>query len=121
MEIQTNIKIHNVRDLRLQQALLQEILILQEAELRGCVKDIQQSLSLQNIIKNTVSGLGKDREFKSDAVGATLNFGAQFVLDKIMHKASSGIKGYILQAGLKKVLSFFISRNKTAIMEKITP
>lgn len=120
MEIQTGVKIKNVRDLRLQQALLQEILTLQEAELKASVREIQDSLSIPNVIKSTVSNLGKDKEFKSDALGATMNFGAQLVLDKIMHKASSGIKGYIIQAGLRKLLSMFIQKNKTAILEKIT-
>lgn len=120
MDIQTSIKIKNAQDLRLQQALLQEILILQEAELRNTVREIHQSLSLSNVIKSTVSNLGKDQEFKSDALGATMNFGAQLVLDKIMNKTEKGIKGYIIHAGLKKLLSYFISRNKTAILEKIT-
>lgn len=119
MEIQTGVKIKNVRDLRLQQALLQEILTLQEAEVKASIRDIQQSLSIPNVIKSTVSNLGKDNEFKSDALGATMNFGAQMVLDKIMYKASGGIKGYLIHAGLKKILSIFIRKNKTAILEKI--
>lgn len=120
MEITPGVKIKNVRDLQLQQALLQEILVLQEKELRITVREIHESLSISNIIKSTVSDLGKDKEFKGDAVGATMNFGAQFVLDKIMHKADRGIKGYILHAGLKKLLSFLISKNKTAILQKIS-
>jgi hypothetical protein len=120
MEIQTGMRIKNARDLRLHQALLQEIMILQEAELRECVKEIHNSLSVSHIIKNTVSDLGKDKEFKSDALGASLNFGAQFVLDKIMNRREKGIKGYILHAGLKKLVSYFISKNKTVLLEKIT-
>jgi hypothetical protein len=121
MEIQTGVKINNVRDLRLQQALLQEILELQEAELRSSVREIHHSLSLSNVIKNTVSDLGKDKEFKSDAIGATMNFGAQLVLDKIMHKTTNGgIKSFLIQAGLKKIISYFIAKKKTAILEKIS-
>jgi hypothetical protein len=120
MEIQTGVKIKNTRDLRLQQALLQEILDMQEAELRNTVREIHHSLSISNVIKSTVSDLGKDKQFKSDALGATMNFGAQLVLDKIMNKRERGIKGYIIHAGLKKLLSFFIAKNKTAILEKIT-
>jgi hypothetical protein len=120
MDMQTGVRIKNVQDLRLQEALLQEILVLQEAELRASVRDISKSLSLSNVIKNTVSDLGKDKEFKSDALGATMNFGAQFMLDKFMNRREKGIKGYIIHAGLKKLLSFLIARNKTAILEKIT-
>ncbi|MDQ3110172.1 MAG: hypothetical protein M3R17_09770 [Bacteroidota bacterium] len=120
MEIQTSVKINNVRDLRLQQALLQEVLELQEGELRNAVREFQHSFSISNVIKSTVSNLGKDQEFKSDALGATMNFGAQLVLDKIMNKTEKGIKGYIIHAGLKKLLSYFISKNKTAILQKIT-
>jgi hypothetical protein len=121
MEIQTGVKIKNVRDLRLQEALLQEILELQEAELRSSVREIHHSLNLSSVIKNTVSDLGKDKEFKSDALGATMNFGAQLVLDKIMNKTTNGgIKSFLVHAGLRKIISFFIKRNKTAILEKIS-
>jgi hypothetical protein len=120
MELKTGVKINNVRDLKLQRALLEEILTLQEAELKATVREIHSSLSISNVIKSTVSDLGKDSEFKGDAIGATMNFGAQMVLDKIMHKADGGIKGYLLHAGLKKLLSFLIQKNKTAILQKIT-
>lgn len=120
MELKTGVKINNVRELKLQQALLQEIFTLQEAEFRATVREIQNSVSISNVIKSTVSNLGKDTEFKKDALGATMNFGAQIVLDKIMNKADRGIKGYILHAGLKKLLSFLIQKNKTAILQKIT-
>ncbi len=119
MDIKTGVQINNLDDLKLQKALLQEILTLQQAEFRASVREIQNSLSIPNVIKSTVSNLGKDTEFKQDALGATMNFGAQIVLDKIMNKADRGIKGYILQAGLKKLLSFLIQKNKTAILQKI--
>ncbi|CAN5886851.1 hypothetical protein BH11BAC7_BH11BAC7_10180 [soil metagenome] len=120
MEIQTGVKINNVRDLRLQQALLQEILTLQEAELKASIREIQNSLSITNVIKSTVSSLGKDKEFKSDALGASMNFGAQLVLDKIMNKTTNGgIKSFLIQAGIKKIMSYFIRKNRTAILDKI--
>jgi hypothetical protein len=120
MEIERGVKIRNAHDLRMQVALLEELFQLQEAELRATVKEIHHSMSVSKIIKNTVSDLGKDKEFKSDALGASLNFGAQFVLDKFMNKREKGIKGYLIHAGLKKLLSFFIQKNKTVILEKIT-
>ena len=120
MEIEPGVKIKNSRDLRMQVALLEELLVLQEADLHATVREIHESVSVSKIIKNTVHDLGKDNKFKSDALGASLNFGAQLVLDKIMNKHEKGIKGYILHAGLKKLLSFFIRKNKAVIFEKIT-
>jgi hypothetical protein len=82
----------------------------QEEQLKWHLHEFQYSIQPSTLIKNAVKGLKDKVDMKSDTVKETLNAGAGFLLDAIIFRNGMGVKKYLLNAGLKKVASFFIAK-----------
>jgi len=118
MDITVETRITNSTELKYKIQQLQAKLYQQEERIKHTVKEIHYSFHLSNLVKSAVHNLNEDPEFKGNALEAALNFGGQFLLDKIMFRKGTGIKGYLVNAGLKKLLSAVISGKKDSILKR---
>jgi len=98
--------------------LLKSIKEQQEELLQMDLKELYYSLHLSTIIKDTVRDLGADPEFKTSLLQQAIGIGGNYLVDRITLRKGS-IKGYLVNMGLKKLLSFFVSNNKEKIAEKL--
>src|SRR5688572_18840352 len=79
----------------------------QELVLRRDLKELAYSMQLSTVIKRTVKDLKEDDEVKSTAIGAGVSLGSGFILDKLLLRKGYGIKNYLINLGLKKMVSIF--------------
>ena len=98
--------------------LSQEIARLQlqkemdEQLLKDHLKEMVHCLQPGVIVKKAFGKLREDNAVQQSAVKTSLDFGAQFLLDKMMIRKGIGLKGYVMNMILKKVVSFVISKSK---------
>lgn len=81
----------------------------QEIMLKKDLKEIYYSLQLSTVIRRTVKDLSTDKELKSSALQTTIGIGSDFLLNKLLFRKGAGIKSYLINAGLKKLISYFTS------------
>jgi hypothetical protein len=81
----------------------------QETELRRHLKEIYYSLQLSTVIRRTVKDIGADKDIKASALQTGISIGSGFILDKLLLRKGYGIKSYLLNLGIKKVISYFTS------------
>ena len=84
----------------------------QEQELRADFRTLKELLKPSSLIRNAVNDLKQDQEFKGNAMENAVNAGAGFLLDKLILRKGFGLKSYLINMGLKKALSFFVSKRK---------
>lgn len=84
----------------------------QELALRRDLKELYYSMQVSTLIKRTVKDLTEDDNIKTTAVEAGLNIGSGFILDKLLLRKGYGIKSYLLNMGLKKLVSYFTHNGK---------
>lgn len=90
----------------------------QETMLKRNVMEFYYSIKVSTLIRNTVNELNEDTETKQSLVAHGIELGSNLLLDKIMFKKGTGIKTYLLNAGLKKLVSYFIRRKRETNREK---
>lgn len=103
-------------DIKLQIMKLNAMREEQEIALKTDLKEIYYSLQLSTIIRRTVRDLSADPEIKTTAVQAGIGIGSSFLLDKLLFRKGAGIKSYLLNVGLKKLISYFASGSKISEM-----
>lgn len=79
----------------------------QEVALKRDLKELYYSMQISTVIKRTVRDLKEDDNIKSTAVEAGISLGSGFILDKLLLRKGYGIKSYLVNAGLKKLVSYF--------------
>lgn len=79
----------------------------QEIALRYQLKEIYYSLQLSTVIRRTVKDFSSDKAFKATALQTGINIGSGFILDKLLLRKGYGIKSYLLNLGIKKLVSYF--------------
>jgi hypothetical protein len=90
----------------------------QEEMLKENLGALSHSLQPGVLFKKAIHKFSEDEELKQSTFKSTLNFGTQFLLDKIMLGKGIGIKGYLLNMALKKVATFLIGKNNTPSFKK---
>ncbi|MBC7383791.1 MAG: hypothetical protein H7296_12500 [Bacteroidia bacterium] len=93
----------------------------QEITLRNNVKEIYYSLQLSTIIRKTVNELSEDTHLKKTVVTKGIEMGSSFLLNKFMFKNGTGVKGFLVGIGLKKLVSIILSRKQKNISKKENP
>jgi hypothetical protein len=117
----TNHEVHSTTDLKHRIMKLNAMKAEQELELKRDLKEMYYSLQLSTMIKKTVRDLSTDPEVKTNAIETTINIGSNFLLDKLLLRRGSGIKSYLINAGLKKLVSYFTSGHRiTDLIQKRT-
>jgi len=84
----------------------------QEELLKRDLKEIYYSLQISTMIRRTIKDLSEDQEVKSSALQTAIGLGSGFILDKVLFKRGAGLKSYLINAGIKKLISLFTSGNK---------
>lgn len=84
----------------------------QELILKRDLKEIYYSMQISTVIKRTVRDLTEDDNIKSTAVEAGISLGSGFILDKLLLRKGYGIKSYLMNVGLKKLVSYFTHNGK---------
>lgn len=79
----------------------------QEEQLRRNLKELYYSLQLSTVIRRTVRNIGADKELKASALETGINIGSGFLLDKLLLRKGYGIKSYLVNLGVKKLVSYF--------------
>ena len=79
----------------------------QEMALKRDLKELYYSMQISTVIKRTVRDLKEDENVRSTAVEAGINLGSGFILDKLLLRKGYGIKSYLVNIGLKKLVSYF--------------
>jgi|GEM_PF-2668923 len=118
MNIKTGKRISDSVDIKERIEELEIKMKKQERQLKKDVKEVYYSLHLTTMIKNALKDLRTDPELRSTAIETSLNLGGQFVLDKVLFRHHKGLKAYLLNAALKKLMSFFIAKNTDTILKK---
>lgn len=111
------VKLNNIKstaDLIYQIERLNAIKEAQEEMMKENLKALSHSLEPGILIKKALHKLSEDDELKQSSLKTTLNFGTQFLLDKIILGKGIGLKSYLLNMALKKVASFLIAKNTSA-------
>lgn len=85
----------------------------QEDLLKDNLRELAYFMQPGAILKRTFSKIKEDTEMQQNAVKSSLNFGAQFLLDKLMLRQGMGIKSYFVNMALKRIVSFVISKSNT--------
>lgn len=110
--------INSTSDLCNQIERLTAIKEMQEEMLNDSLKTLAHTLEPSVLIKKVLHSLSGDEELKQSTLTTSLNFGANFLLDKIMLGKGIGFKGYLLNMALKKVASFIIAKKTAPKAEK---
>lgn len=84
----------------------------QELVVRHRLKELYYSLQLSTVIRRTVKDITQDKEVTSSALQAGIDIGSGFLLDKMLLRKGYGIKSYLVNIGLKKLVSFLASGGK---------
>lgn len=79
----------------------------QEQALRRDLKELMYALQPSTVIRRTVTNLKKDDGVKASALQAGISLGSGFLLDKLLLRKGYGIKNYLINKGLKSLVSFF--------------
>jgi hypothetical protein len=88
----------------------------QEIALKKDLKEIYYSLQFSTVIRRTVKDLSEDKDLKQSALQTTIGIGSDFLLNKLLFRKGAGIKSYLINAGLKKIISYFTSGDKLSDM-----
>jgi len=120
MAINAGVEIRNTDELHTRIRDLDVLLAEQEHAMKKTARELHHSFQLTNLVKSAMNHLKHDREFKADAIEATLNVGADLALDSLLLKKGAGIRNFLLNAGLKKLVSFLIAKNRDHILAKKT-
>jgi hypothetical protein len=91
---------------------------MQEEMLKDSLKTLAHTLEPGVLIKKALHSLSGDDELKQSTLKTSLNFGAQFLLDKVMLGKGVGLKVYLLNMALKKVASFIIAKKMVPEADK---
>jgi hypothetical protein len=84
----------------------------QEEILKKDLKEIYYSLQISTVIRRTIKDLSTDEEVKSSALQTAIGVGSGFLLDKLLFRKGAGLKSYLINAGLRKLVSYFTSGNR---------
>lgn len=106
--------INSSTDLKLQIMKLNMLREDQEIALKRELKEIYYSMQLSTIIRRTVKDLTSDPEVKTTALQTAIGVGSDLLLNKILLRKGAGIKSYLINMGLKKLISYFTSGDRLA-------
>lgn len=84
----------------------------QEEILKRDLKEIYYSLQISTVIRRTIRDLSEDEEVKSSALQTAIGLGSGFILDKVLFRKGAGLKSYLINAGIKKLISWFAAGNR---------
>jgi hypothetical protein len=91
---------------------------LQEQLLQDNLKELAYNVQPGVFLKRAFGKLKENNEVQQSVVKASLDLGAQFILDKLMIRKGLGLKSYLANMVLKKVVSFVISKSKAPSIGK---
>lgn len=91
---------------------------VQEQLLKDNLKELSCFVQPGAVLKRAFGKMKEDSELQQNAVKASLDLGAQFLLDKLMLRKGMGVKSYFVNMALKKIASFVIGKSKVPSFDK---
>jgi hypothetical protein len=117
MEIETTTRIRNVEDMKLHIAVLERRMDAIEKQLKKDVREVYLSLQVRNMVKNALREIKDDPTIRGRIVNGTLGIGAQFLIDRVLFRKRKGLKGFLVNEGIKRLLTFYLSKNRRNILK----
>lgn len=114
MENKTGNKIRDLTSLRHQIMKLNARKEDQESALLRGLKEVLYLMHPSVMISRAFQQMKTDGPMMSDTVSSLVSFGGNFLLDKLTFRKGAGIKSYLVNAGLKKLLSLILPDKKEA-------
>jgi hypothetical protein len=104
--------ITNSTELKLRIMQLKNLRAEQELSIKRNAKELYYSLQPTAIIKRTFKNLIAPKEVQNSLFNTGMNLGTSFILDKLLLRRGYGIKSFLFNSGLKKVVSILLESPK---------
>jgi hypothetical protein len=118
MDIRTTKRITNSDELKAHMRDLEHQLAIDERQLKKDVREVYQSLHLKNMVKNAFKEMKESPQVRNGLIATGATLGMRLLVDKVLFRKNRSIKSFLINEGVKKVLGFFISKNKDTILKK---
>jgi hypothetical protein len=84
----------------------------QEALIKRDIQEIKYAITPSALIRSAVQNINNDSGIRHSMVEETISKGANLLIDTFIFRKGFGIKKYLLNVGLKKLVGHFMTRKR---------